>query len=193
MASYGLGVGLTILPAGFITWAVHFLPIWIAIWAIVGYLVYLDAKNRGLNAFGWFLFVLIFFIIGLITYVLVRSDASKGRPMPVLVVMLVASFVLMLFSGILFMAGLPEAVARALFLATVVIWTGLGVWAIVDGQLETRRFAAAQATAKANTKADAKPKEKTDEKAEAVAGPKPDAKVTSETPSSEAADAQKGP
>jgi peptidoglycan/LPS O-acetylase OafA/YrhL len=156
---------------------VFFLPIWIAIWAIVAFLVYLDAKKRGMNAFEWSLMVFFFFVIGLIAYVLVRSDKSKGRPMPVLVVMLVGSFVLMLLSGIIFMAGLSESLARAFFLATVIIWFALGIWTIVDGQQETRRIAAAQAMEKAKTKDEAKVEAKAEAKADAKADAKTETKV----------------
>ena len=173
MASFSMGISLIILPTWFITWIVLFLPIWIAIWAIVGYLVYLDAKNRGMNALEWGLSVFLFFVVGLIAYLLIRSEMSKGKPMPVLVVMLVGSFVLMLLSGAMFMLGLPEAQSRALFLATVVIWIALGIWAIVDGQLEMRRLAAAQAAAKDKAKAEA----------EAETGTKPGAEGPSAMPS----------
>jgi len=182
MASLDIGTCLTILPAGFITWVVYFLPIWIAIWAIIGYLVYLDAKKRGMNALRWFFFIFALFVIGLIVYVLVRSDISEGKPMPVLVVMLVTSFVLMLFSGIMFMAGLPEAQARAFFLATVVIWIALGIWVIVDGQLETGRIAAAQAAAKAKAKDEVKAEAKTEAKVDAGAKPDEDAPSPKSSP-----------
>jgi len=134
-----------------------------------------------MNALQWFLLVFLLGVIGLITYVIVRSDISKNKPMPVLVVMLVASFVLMLLSGAMFMAGLPEAPSRALFLATVVIWVALGIWAIVDGRLEMRRLAAAQAAAKANTMAEAEAKAGT--MAGAEAGTKPCAEGPSAMPS----------
>jgi hypothetical protein len=94
-------------------------------------------------------------------------DEPRGREMPLLVYLLVASFLLMLLSGAMFMAGLPEAPSRALFLATVVIWVALGIWAIVDGRLEMRRVAAAHAMAKA--KAEAKAESETESETESEA------------------------
>ena len=108
-------------------------------------------------------------------------DEPRGREMPLLVYLLVASFALMLLSGAMFMLGLPEAESRALFLATVVIWIAIGIWIIVDGQLETRRIAAAQATARAKaTEAGADAAAGTG--AEADAGAKSDAGGPSATP-----------
>lgn len=64
--------------------------------------------------------------------------------MPLLVVLLGGSFVLMILSGLFYMAGLPEDWARALFLATVIVWTVLGVAVIVEGQRTTAAFARAK-------------------------------------------------
>lgn len=69
--------------------------------------------------------------------------------MPQLVVLLVLSFVLMLLSGIFFALGLPEDWARALFMATILIWTILGVALIVQGQMEVRALARVQSSAPA--------------------------------------------
>jgi hypothetical protein len=61
-----------------------------------------------------------------------------GRPLPTLLIVLIGSFVLMLLSGILYMAGLPEDLARALFLATVVMWFALGIAVLAKGRLDVR-------------------------------------------------------
>ena len=61
-----------------------------------------------------------------------------GRPIPLLLTLLTGSFVLMVLSGVFFALGLPNEWARALFMATVVIWIVLGVALIVQGQLEVR-------------------------------------------------------
>ena len=63
-----------------------------------------------------------------------------GRPIPTLLVMLWGSFVLMVLSGVFFALGLPNDWARALFIATVVIWIVLGVALIVQGQLEVQNL-----------------------------------------------------
>ena len=54
---------------------------------------------------------------------------------------MVASFVLMILSGIFYGLGLPEDWARALFMATVVLWVILGIALIVQGRMEVRRIA----------------------------------------------------
>lgn len=66
------------------------------------------------------------------------AEPDGGRPLPTLLVVLIGSFVLMLLSGIFFMAGLPEDLARALFLGTVVMWFALGIAVIVKGRLDVR-------------------------------------------------------
>ena len=114
-------------------------------------------------------------------------DEPRGREMPLLVYLLVVSFVLMLLSGAMYMLGLPEAQSRALFLATVVIWIALGIWAIVDGQLETRRIGAAQTAAKDEVKDEAKTE------AKVGAGPKPDEDAPSPKSSPDADDGLNDP
>jgi flagellar biosynthesis component FlhA len=104
-------------------------------------------------------------------------DEPRGREMPLLLYLLITSFVLMLLSGAMFMLGMPEALSRALFLATVIIWFALGIWTIVDGQQETRRIAAAQAMEKAKTKDEAKVEAKAEAKADAKADAKTETKV----------------
>jgi hypothetical protein len=64
-----------------------------------------------------------------------------GRPMPVLLVMLWGSFLLMIISGVAYGLGLPEDIARAFFIATVIIWLVLGIALLVQGQMETRSIA----------------------------------------------------
>jgi Kef-type K+ transport system membrane component KefB len=64
-----------------------------------------------------------------------------GRPVPVLLIMLWGSFVLMVLTGVLFALGLPEDWARALFIATVIIWLVLGVALMVQGNMETKALA----------------------------------------------------
>jgi hypothetical protein len=61
-----------------------------------------------------------------------------GRPIPQLVYLLLASFVLMILSGIFFALGLPEDWARALFMATVLVWIVLGIALAVQGRMEVR-------------------------------------------------------
>ncbi len=61
--------------------------------------------------------------------------------MALLVVLLCGSFVLMILSGLFYMAGLPEDWARMLFLATVIVWTVLGIAVIVDGLRTTAALA----------------------------------------------------
>lgn len=69
------------------------------------------------------------------------SDDSGGRPLPTLVAVLLASFVLMIMSGIFFALGLPEEWARGLFFVTVVLWFVLGGALLVMSLVETRQFA----------------------------------------------------
>ena len=66
---------------------------------------------------------------------------DQGRPFPTLLVMLLGSFVLMILSGIFYGLGLPEDWARALFMATVILWLLLGIALIVQGFQETRAIA----------------------------------------------------
>ena len=63
-----------------------------------------------------------------------------SRPIPTLVMVLLASFVLMLLSGVFYGLGLPEDWARALFMVTVVLWFVLGGALIVMSFIETREF-----------------------------------------------------
>lgn len=65
------------------------------------------------------------------------SDGEMG----LLVYLLAGSFVLMLLSGVFYGLGLPETWARALFIATLLVWITIGVAVIVEGQLETRAIA----------------------------------------------------
>ena len=66
---------------------------------------------------------------------------TSGRPIPQLVYLLMASFVLMILSGIFYGLGLPEDWARALFMATVILWFILGIALIVQGRMEVREIA----------------------------------------------------
>ena len=86
--------------------------------------------------------------------------APEGRPVAQLVYLLVGSFVLMVFSGIFFALGLPEAWARALFMGTVVSWVILGIAFIVQGRMEV----SAQARVLAASKPTPVPKEGEDVK-----------------------------
>jgi hypothetical protein len=61
--------------------------------------------------------------------------------------MLWGSFVLMLLSGVFYGLGLPEDWARAMFIATVIVWLALGIALIVQGRMETRAFARARTAA----------------------------------------------
>jgi len=72
------------------------------------------------------------------------DDAVRDAPVAILVVLLGGSFVMMLLSGLFYMAGLPEDWARALFLATVIVWIVLGAAVIVDGQRTTAALARAR-------------------------------------------------
>jgi len=56
-----------------------------------------------------------------------------------------ASFLLMILSGIFFGLGLPEDWARGLFMVTVVLWFVLGTGLIVQGIIENRKYARAAA------------------------------------------------
>jgi hypothetical protein len=60
----------------------------------------------------------------------------EGRPIPVLLYMLWGSFILMILSGIFYGLGLPEQLARALFIATVAVWTFLGLALMYTGYQE---------------------------------------------------------
>ncbi len=72
----------------------------------------------------------------------------SGRPIPQLVYLLLASFVLMILSGIFYGLGLPEDWARALFMATVILWFILGIALIVQGRMEVREIARSSKTSK---------------------------------------------
>ncbi len=73
---------------------------------------------------------------------------TTGRPIPQLVYLLLASFVLMILSGIFYGLGLPEDWARALFMATVILWFILGIALIVQGRMEVREIARSSKTSK---------------------------------------------
>lgn len=66
------------------------------------------------------------------------GKASAGRPVPVLLIALLASFVLMILSGILFGLGMPDDWARALFVGTVLLWAVLGLALILQDRREVR-------------------------------------------------------
>jgi len=84
------------------------------------------------------------------------KDTEAGRPMPTLVWVLLASFVLMTLSGVFYGLGLPEEWARGLFMVTVVLWIVLGGALILSGFLETREYArAAKPTPAPSKKEDA--------------------------------------
>lgn len=68
------------------------------------------------------------------------GPSEPGRPIPILVIVLLVSFILMILSGVFYALGLPEDWARALFMATVILWFVLGGALIVSGFLETRSF-----------------------------------------------------
>ena len=73
-----------------------------------------------------------------------------------LVWVLLASFLLMILSGILYALGLPEEWARGLFMVTVVLWFILGGALIVTSFTETRQYARqAKATSSPSPKEDA--------------------------------------
>ena len=81
---------------------------------------------------------------------------KASRPVPPLVLVLLASFMLMILSGIFYALGLPEVWARGLFLVTVVLWFILGGALIVAGFIETRDLAQkAKATPAPSKKEDA--------------------------------------
>ena len=67
--------------------------------------------------------------------------SDTGRPLPTLVLVLLASFALMLLSGVFYGLGLPEDWARGLFMVTVALWFILGGALIVQSFMETRDFA----------------------------------------------------
>ena len=76
--------------------------------------------------------------------VTMAEDSAAGRPLPLLVLLLGVSFLMMILSGVFYGLGLPEDVARAFFIATVIVWCFLGAAVIIQGQLETRAIAAHQ-------------------------------------------------
>ena len=65
---------------------------------------------------------------------------AHGRPIPALLYRLGGSFVLMLLSGIFYGLGLPEDWARALFIATVIVWIVLAVVLMIQGIQETGAY-----------------------------------------------------
>ncbi len=69
------------------------------------------------------------------------GPSEAGRPIPLLVTVLLASFILMILSGVFYALGMPEDWARGLFMATVVLWFVLGGALIVSGFMETREYA----------------------------------------------------
>lgn len=73
------------------------------------------------------------------------SGKESGGRLPPLVLVLMASFLLMILSGIFFGLGLPEDWARGLFMVTVVLWFVLGTGLIVQGIIENRKYARAAA------------------------------------------------
>ena len=84
-------------------------------------------------------------------------DAKASIPIPPLVLVLLASFILMILSGVFYALGLPEAWARGLFMVTVVLWFILGGALIVAGFIETREIAQkAKATPAPSKKEDGK-------------------------------------
>lgn len=84
------------------------------------------------------------------------KDSEAYRPIPSLVWVLLASFVLMVLSGVFYGLGLPEDWARGLFMVTVVLWFILGGALIVSGFQETRKYArAARPTPAPSAKEDA--------------------------------------
>ncbi len=84
------------------------------------------------------------------------GPSEAGRPVPTLVLVLLASFVLMILSGVFYGLGLPEEWARALFMVTVVLWFVLGGALIVSSFMETRQYARrAKATPAPSKKEDA--------------------------------------
>jgi hypothetical protein len=73
-----------------------------------------------------------------------------------LVWVLLASFLLMILSGVFYALGLPEDWARGLFWVTVVLWFILGAALIASSFIETRRYARqAKATPAPSRKEDA--------------------------------------
>jgi hypothetical protein len=80
------------------------------------------------------------------------ADPKAGRPIPTLVLVLLASFVLMVLSGVFYGLGLPEAWARGLFMVTVVLWFILGGAFIVSSFIEAREYARAAQPTPAHSK-----------------------------------------
>ena len=66
---------------------------------------------------------------------------TSGRPIPQLVYLLLASFVLMILSGIFYGLGVPEDWARALFMGTVIIWIVLGIALMIQGRMDVKAIA----------------------------------------------------
>ncbi|MEM2994701.1 MAG: PLDc N-terminal domain-containing protein [Candidatus Bathyarchaeia archaeon] len=55
---------------------------WFIVWLVIAILVYRDADSRGMNGILWFLIVLIFGIIGIIIYLIVRKEKQQPPPPP---------------------------------------------------------------------------------------------------------------
>ena len=69
------------------------------------------------------------------------GPSEAGRPVPTLVLVLLASFIVMILSGVFYALGLPEDWARGLFMTTVVLWFVLGGALVASGIMETRAHA----------------------------------------------------
>ena len=52
------------------------------IWIVVGIFVYKDAKSRGMSGIAWFLVALLFPLIGIIIYLVVRGDLPQRYAYP---------------------------------------------------------------------------------------------------------------
>jgi len=82
------------------------------------------------------------------------GEGTAGRPIPVLLLALLASFALMILSGVFYGLGMPEDWARALFMGTVVLWVVLGLALVVKGERETRTFASNGGASRPGTSGD---------------------------------------
>ena len=84
------------------------------------------------------------------------GTSGPGRPIPTLVWVLLASFLLMILSGVFYALGMPEDWARGIFMVTVVLWFVLGVALMVSSVIETRQYTKqAKATPAPSPKEDA--------------------------------------
>jgi len=52
------------------------------IWLVVGIFVYRDAESRGMSGIAWFLVALLFPLIGIIIYLIVRGDLPQRYAYP---------------------------------------------------------------------------------------------------------------